>query len=170
MCRDGSFGRSAPPEPFRRDAHCPCDHARSARQKKGEIPVRALVIALCGCALSTMAHAQDPAALDGAAGRISQCILEQTAVELEKSTAPERFEGILKERCRVEERHFRNTLIRGAKKEGSLDRRILRAIEEFLTSLRRQSVIDYADALHERQEAPRPKFDRTVLRQGPSTA
>jgi hypothetical protein len=132
--------------------------------------LRVLAIAVFGCALATMARAEDPGLLEGAAGRISRCIVEQTAVELEKNTAPEKFESILKQKCRVEERHFRNTLIRGAKKEGALDREALRTIEELLTSLRQQSVIDYAEALQQRQGTPRPKFERTVLQEGSTTA
>jgi hypothetical protein len=132
--------------------------------------MRTLTIAVLGCGiivlgggLSTVARAEDPTVLDGAAGLVNQCIADQTAAELGKGTTPDKFEAILRERCRSQEQHFRTTLIRGLEKEGALDRKMLHTIGELLAALRHQSVIAYADMLKKLHAPPAAKPDKTVL-------
>ena len=111
-------------------------------------------IIILACGLATAAQAQEQGSvLDRSAGLVIQCIAEQTAAELGKGTAPRQFEAVLRDRCRSQEQRFRATLTAGLKKEGSLDARMLRTIEELLTALRQQSVIDYADLLKQRAPA-----------------
>jgi hypothetical protein len=113
--------------------------------------MRIPIIVLLGCGLATAAQAQDHGSvLDRAAGLVSQCIAEQTAAELDKGTAPGQFATVLRDKCRSQEQRFRATLTAGLKKEGSLDPRMLRTVEELLTALREQSVADYADLLKQR--------------------
>jgi len=117
----------------------------------GKVSMRIPIIVLMGCGLATAAQAQDQGSvLDRAAGLVSQCIAEQTAAELDKGTAPRQFATVLRDKCRSQEQRFRATLTAGLKKEGSLDPRMLRTVEELLTALRQQSVADYADLLKQR--------------------
>jgi hypothetical protein len=113
--------------------------------------MRIPIILLLGCGLATAAQAQEQGSvLDRAAGPVSQCIAEQTAAELDKGTAPREFATVLRDKCRSQEQRFRATLTAGLKKEGSLDSRMLRTVDELLTALRQQSVADYADLLKQR--------------------
>ena len=111
--------------------------------------MRIPIIVLLGCGLATAAQAQGNV-LDRAAGLVSQCIAEQTLAELGKGTAPRQFETVLRDKCRSQEQRFRATLTAGLKKEGSLDPRMVRTVEELLAALREQSVADYADLLKQR--------------------
>jgi hypothetical protein len=86
-------------------------------------------------------------ALDRAAEAVSQCIAEQTAAELGKGTAPPQFEIVLRDKCRAQEQRFKVTLIVGLKKEGSLNPKTLRLVNELLTVLRQQAIVNYTDIL-----------------------
>ncbi len=121
------------------------------RPISGKVHMRIPIIVLVGCGLATAAQAQDQGSvLDRAAGLVSQCIAEQTLAELDKGTAPRQFATVLRDKCRSQEQRFRATLTAGLKKEGSLDPRMVRTVEELLAALREQSVADYADLLKQR--------------------
>jgi hypothetical protein len=116
--------------------------------------MRISLIVLLACGLGTAANAQEQGSvLDRAAGIVSQCIAEQTAVELDKGTAPRQFATVLRDKCRAQEQRFRTMLTEGLKQEGSLEPGLRRTIDELLTALRRQSVADYADLLKQRPPA-----------------
>jgi len=116
--------------------------------------MRIPIVVLLACGVATAAQAQEQGSvLDRAAGLVSRCIAEQTATELGKGTAPRRFEAVLRDKCRAQEQRFRATLTAGLRKEGSLEPKMLRTIEELLTALRQQSVADYADLLKQRPPA-----------------
>ena len=98
--------------------------------------------------LPLMAQAQDQiSTLDLAAGQLHQCIARQTAAQLEKRTTPRRFGIVLRDKCRIQEQRFKAVLIDGLKKEGSKNPYGLRLVDELLTSLRKQSVVNYAEIL-----------------------
>jgi hypothetical protein len=116
--------------------------------------MRIPIVILLACGFATAAQAQEQGSvLDRAAGLVSRCIAEQTAAELGKGTAPRQFEAVLRDKCRSQEQRFRATLTAGLKKEGSLEPKMLRIVEELLTTLRQQSVADYADLLKQRPSA-----------------
>jgi hypothetical protein len=111
--------------------------------------MRGIILFVIGLvALPIAAQAQDQiSTLDRAAGLVSQCSAEQTAAELGKGTAPRQFEIVLRDKCRAQEQRFKATLIGGLKKEGSLNLRTLRLVNELLAALRQQSVFNYTDML-----------------------
>ena len=116
--------------------------------------MRIPITVLFACGLATAALAQEQGGvLDRAAALVSQCIAEQTAAELDKGTAPRQFEAVLRDRCHAQEQRFRAMLTAGLKKEGSLHPSLLRTIEDLLSTLRQQSVADYADLLKQRPSA-----------------
>src|SRR5262249_8101069 len=137
-----------------------CRRKARGRPTIGEADMRIPCI-LLACGLATSATAQEAGSvLDRAAGLVGQCIAEQTAVELDKGTAPRQFATVLRENCRAQEQRFRAMLTEGLKKEGSFDRKLLRTIDELLSALRQQSVTDYADLLKQR---PQVKPTRNAL-------
>jgi hypothetical protein len=105
-----------------------------------------LVVCLFGLTVTALAQEQN-STLDRAAALVNGCIAEQTAAELGKGTAPRAFEIVLRDKCRSQEQRFRATLISGLKKEGSLNRKALRLIDELLTALRQRAVEDYVGLL-----------------------
>jgi hypothetical protein len=116
--------------------------------------MRIPMMVVLACGLATAAQAQEQGSvLDRAAGLVSQSIAEQTAAELGKGTAPRQFESVLRDKCRSQEQRFRTTVTAGLKKEGSLEPKMLRIVEELLTALRQQSVTDYAELLKQRPPA-----------------
>ena len=99
-------------------------------------------------ALPIVAQAEDHiSALDRAAGPLNECIAEQTAAELSKGTAPRQFEIVLRNKCWKQEQRFKATLIAGLKKERSFGPSTLRLVNELLTALRQQSIVNYTDML-----------------------
>jgi hypothetical protein len=123
--------------------------------------MRIPIVIFLVCGFATTAQAQEQGSvLDRAAGLVSRCIAEQTTAELGKGTAPRQFEAVLRNKCRSQEQRFRATLTAGLKKEGSLEPKMLRIVEELLTALRQQSVADYADLLKQR---PPAKATRSAL-------
>jgi hypothetical protein len=115
----------------------------------GEARMRGIILLLIGLLAPPIAvQAQDQAStLDRAAGPVNQCVVEQTAAELGKGTAPRQFEIVLRDKCRAQEQRFKATLIVGLRKEGSLNPKTLRLVNELLTALRQQAVVNYTDML-----------------------
>jgi hypothetical protein len=111
--------------------------------------MRGVVLLVMGLmVLPVAAQAQKQiTALDRAAGPLNECVAVQTAAELSKATAPRQFEIVLRDRCRKQEQRFKAILIAGFKKEGSFRPRTLHVVNELLTALRAQSMVNYTDML-----------------------
>jgi hypothetical protein len=111
--------------------------------------MRGVVLLVMGLmVLPVAAQAQEQiTALDRAAGPLNECIAEQTDAELSKRTAPRQFEIVLRDKCRKQAQRFKATLIAGFKKEGSFGPNTLRLVNELLTALREQSMVNYTDML-----------------------
>jgi hypothetical protein len=114
---------------------------------KKKAKMRGLIpLAIGFLALPIGAQAQDRT-LDRAARPVNQCFAERTAAELAKGTAPRKFEIVLRDKCRAQEQRFKATLIVGLGKEGSLNPKTLRLVNELLTALRQQALVNYTDML-----------------------
>jgi hypothetical protein len=116
---------------------------------KPKATICAISLILAGILSSAfVAQARDRTnALDRAAALVSRCIAEQSAAELGKGTTTAQFEIVLIDKCRTQEGRFKKALIAHLKKEGSLNSRTVRAVDELLEALRQRAVSDYGDTM-----------------------
>ncbi len=106
-----------------------------------------------GCGLA--ARAEDVASvLDSSADSVNQCIADQTVAELAKGHGTGQIRAVLRDKCRAQAEQFRTTLLHGLEKEGVLDKKMRRVIDQLILALRHQSVAAYAEMLRNLNAQP----------------
>jgi hypothetical protein len=92
--------------------------------------------------------------LKRAAGVIGKCSADQALVELGKGTQPRAFEGIVREKCGVQERYFRLVFTEGLRKEGALDIAKEAYIDDMIVEMRRDAIVRYWNMLKKLHPQP----------------